>query len=173
MGSEMCIRDSQEIEQPERFFTGKFLDLAIANTTELEQQLSGTVQRTQVSKTTPQPTQVTKPAPQTIRENVQFELSGVLLDPGDIKSLNTFSETVKGLGPNVALQVTGHSSDSGSEERKSLLSKGQVETVATYLRQKGLKRLKVKRVGSNMPLPGIAPTDPRNQRVEIAVSTGG
>ncbi|PZD70567.1 hypothetical protein C1752_10574 [Acaryochloris thomasi RCC1774] len=167
-------RLNQLPEQPERLYTGKFLDLAIANSTALDQQLSG------IRPNPPQaPPSPPKAQPVTnigkISEDIRFDLSSVLLDPEDKATLDTVMETAKGFGGNTAIQITGHTSATGSPERNEVLSKGRVESVAQYLKGKKFSGdLIVKRVGSSSPLPGVDPADARNQRVEVeVVRTGG
>lgn len=167
-------RLAQLPEDPTQFYTNEFLDVAIANSIELDKRLA--LDNPPAPQAAPKPAKVQAAAPiGKISEDITFELSSVLLDPGDKQALDTVVETAKGFGGNTAIQITGHTSASGSPERNTVLSKGRVESVAQYLKGKQFTGdLIVKRVGSESPLPGIDPADARNQRVEVeVVRTGG
>jgi outer membrane protein OmpA-like peptidoglycan-associated protein len=57
----------------------------------------------------------------------------------------------------------------GTDENNIRLSQVRATRVASYLQRKGITpgRLMVSAVGKRNLLPGVAPTDGRNRRVEI------
>jgi outer membrane protein OmpA-like peptidoglycan-associated protein len=65
--------------------------------------------------------------------------------------------------------VEGHTDAVGADEKNLRLSQRRATTVASYLQRKGVTsgRLTVSALGKQSPLPGVAPTDGRNRRVEI------
>ncbi|UYO54591.1 OmpA family protein [Rhodopseudomonas palustris] len=65
--------------------------------------------------------------------------------------------------------VEGHTDSIGSAEDNVRLSQQRAQSVATYLQKRQVRsdRLAVMGMGKQHPLPGIAPTDERNRRVEI------
>jgi outer membrane protein OmpA-like peptidoglycan-associated protein len=65
--------------------------------------------------------------------------------------------------------VEGHTDSVGSDEQNMRLSQQRALSVVTYLQQRGVRadRLAVMGLGKSHPLPGVAPVDGRNRRVEI------
>jgi outer membrane protein OmpA-like peptidoglycan-associated protein len=68
----------------------------------------------------------------------------------------------------IAVRVIGHTSKFGEADFNQTLSQKRAQTVANYLRDRGLKH-KIVAVGkgSSQPLAGVHPEDKRNQRTEI------
>lgn len=169
-------RISQQPKQTERLYNGTFLNLAVANTTQLEQQLQGQVPRVAPTDKPKVASAQPKAVDETvdISQSIEFELSSILLDTRDKKAIDTVLETAKGFGGKADITLTGHSSASDDPQRNETLSRAQVNSVANYIKSKSYPgELTAKRVGSMSPLPGIKSTDPRNQRVQITLSSGG
>jgi outer membrane protein OmpA-like peptidoglycan-associated protein len=67
------------------------------------------------------------------------------------------------------VMITGHTDKAGSFETNCRLSQQRAEAVADYLNSRGVARTRLEAFGrgSDSPLPGLSPFDPRNRRVEI------
>jgi outer membrane protein OmpA-like peptidoglycan-associated protein len=65
--------------------------------------------------------------------------------------------------------VEGHTDAVGTDENNTRLSRQRAATVVAYLEKKGIttNRLAVSAMGKRNLLPGVAPADGRNRRVDI------
>ena len=68
----------------------------------------------------------------------------------------------------VAVRVIGHTSQTGPAGFNQTLSQQRAQVVVTYLRSKGIQHnIAAEGKGFSQPLPGVAPTNVKNQRTEI------
>ena len=94
------------------------------------------------------------------------------LRPGAIRALDAFiAERLKGYDGKIT--ITGHTDDTGTEPHNLVLSRRRAETVAAYLRSKGIAtgRIKVNGLGSAQPVADNTTEEGRraNRRVEITL----
>lgn len=104
-----------------------------------------------------------------VRGDVKFDFDSAELTDEGKQTLNHLAEEISEFNvQTVAVQVIGHTSQSGSADSNQALSQERSQVVADYLRNRGLKHnIIAEGKGFSQPLPGISPDDPRNQRTEI------
>jgi len=104
-----------------------------------------------------------------VRGDVKFDFDSAELTDEGKQTLNHLAEEISEFNvQTVAVQVIGHTSQSGSADSNQALSQERAQVVADYLRNRGLKHnTEAEGKGFSQPLPGIFPDDPRNQRTEI------
>ncbi|WP_315790594.1 phosphate ABC transporter substrate-binding/OmpA family protein [Fischerella sp. JS2] len=100
---------------------------------------------------------------------VKFTTDSALLTDKGKATLDKLSREIAEFNEQtIAVRVIGHTSKFGEADFNQTLSQKRAQTVANYLRDRGLKH-KIVAVGkgSSQPLPGVNPEDKRNQRTEI------
>ncbi|WAT17775.1 OmpA family protein [Aurantiacibacter sp. MUD11] len=88
-------------------------------------------------------------------------------------SQSLVDEVARALSPclGAVIEVTGHTDDSGAEERNLQLSRERAEAVRAALVGRGIpeEALSAKGEGSARPVDGLEPGDPANRRIEFRV----
>lgn len=174
-------RLSQLPPNPETLFTSQFLSKATENTQtlinlvradspDLADKLAGNGSRRPPSA--PSNSQV-KAAPSIgnlqVRGEVKFDTGAANLTPTGQQTLRQLAQEIAEFNPDtVAVRVIGHTSRTGTASLNQSLSQKRAQVVVDYLRSRGLKQTMIAEgKGFSRPLPGMAPTDARNQRTEI------
>lgn len=104
-----------------------------------------------------------------VRGEVKFDInSAPLLDEGK-QTLNQLAQEISEFNlQTVAVRLIGHTSQIGDADLNQKLSQQRAQVVGNYLRLRNIKHnMVIEGKGFSELLPGIAPTDPRNQRTEI------
>lgn len=104
-----------------------------------------------------------------VQGDVKFNFDSIQMTLQAKQTLNQLAEEILEFSPQtVAVRVIGHTSGTGSAELNQKLSQQRAQVVANYLRSRRLKHnIVAEGKGFSQPLPGISPTDYRNQRTEI------
>lgn len=101
---------------------------------------------------------------------IRFEESSAALAPA---SRILLDEVTKALRPclGAIIAITGHTDSSGTEPGNLALSLERARTVREALVRRGIPRdgLRVRGLGSQQPVKGLAPSDPANRRIEFSV----
>lgn len=167
---------------PNQLYNSQFIAKAAANTEtlislvradnpELADKLAG--KGMMVASLNPVSVNQIKTAPDignlTVRGEVQFALGSSELNPESEKTLNKLAKEIGEFNPQtVAVRIIGHTSKSGSPDFNQQLSEQRAQSVVNYLKGLGLKhQLVAEGKGFYLPLSGIDPEDPRQQRTEI------
>jgi len=101
---------------------------------------------------------------------IRFEEGSAELDEASEALIDEVAEALRPcLGAIIALD--GHTDRSGSESRNVSLSYQRAQAVRAALMQQGIPAdgLRVRGLGSRQPVPGLAPADPANRRIEFRV----
>ena len=104
-----------------------------------------------------------------VPEEVKFEFGSAQLTKEGQQTLNQLAKEIREFNEQtVAVRVIGHTSKTGSAEFNQKLSEQRAQVVVDNLRDRGLKHNFVAEgKGYSLPLFGIPPEDPRQQRTEI------
>jgi OOP family OmpA-OmpF porin len=101
---------------------------------------------------------------------IRFEESSSRID---LASAGLLDEVAAALRPCLGsiIAVTGHTDSSGPEPGNLALSQHRAEAVEQALEARGIPSdgLRARGVGSAHPVPGLAPADPANRRIEFSV----
>lgn len=101
---------------------------------------------------------------------IRFEESSTRIDAA---SSSLVDEVVDALRPCLGsiIAVTGHTDSSGPEPGNLALSRDRADEVRNELIRRGIPAdgLRVRGLGSSVPVEGLAPTDPANRRIEFSV----
>ncbi|MBW4521306.1 MAG: OmpA family protein [Scytolyngbya sp. HA4215-MV1] len=152
--------------------TQTLIDLVRADNPELADRLAGKTQAITIAKPKISAAQV-KSAPAIgnlqVRGEVSFGVGSADLTGQSTQTLDHLAQEIAEFNTGtVAVQVIGHTSRTGSAGFNQSLSQQRAQVVVNYLRQQGVQHsILAEGKGFNQPLPGIAPTDTRNQRTEI------
>lgn len=170
-----------KVPQPDALFSSQFISQAAANTQtlislirpdkpQLADRLAG--KGKVIAPTTVNISQI-KTAPNIgnlqVRGEVKFNVGSTQLNPQGRQTLNQLAEEIAEFNPQtVAVKVIGHTSKTGTADFNQTMSQQRAQVVASYLRSRRLKH-KIVAEGKSFskPLPGISPTDYRNQRTEV------
>lgn len=102
--------------------------------------------------------------------SIRFEEGSARIDTA---SRSLVDEVARALSPclGAVIEVTGHTDDSGAEERNLELSRQRAEAVRAALISRGIpdEALIAKGEGAAHPVEGLDPGDPANRRIEFAV----
>ena len=113
-------------------------------------------------------------APQTfVFDHLNFQSGSSQITPDSLKSVNDLAQILKAY-PNVQVQVTGHTDNSGNAEANQALSLARAEAVKTALVNQGISAERVATQGFGGTRP-IASNDSeegraRNRRIELNVT---
>jgi len=103
---------------------------------------------------------------------IQFEFDKSDLLPNSYNSLDNLFEYLK-LRPNVKIEISGHTDNTGNEERNKELSEQRAKAVFDYLTKKGIskERLRYKGYGNLFPVNNNITEENRekNRRVELKI----
>lgn len=103
---------------------------------------------------------------------IRFEESSARIDAA---SASLIDEVVTALRPCLGstIAITGHTDSSGPEPGNLALSRERAQAVRDALITRGLPRdgLRVRGMGSSLPVEGLDPADPANRRIEFSVVT--
>ncbi len=170
-----------KVPQPDALFSSQFISQAAANTQtlislirpdkpQLADRLAGNGKV--IAPTTVNISQI-KTAPNIgnlqVRGEVKFNVGSTQLNPQSKQTLNQLAQEIAEFNPQtVAVKVIGHTSKTGTANFNQIMSQQRAQVVASYLRSRRLKH-KIVAEGKSFskPLPGISPTDYRNQRTEV------
>ena len=175
-------RLNQVPQNPDALFTNQFLtkaatntqtliDLVRADNPSLADQLAGSETQTAAAP------QVTASQVQAAPDIGNLQVQGkVDFATGSAQLTGVGQQTLEGLvkeiqefnPQTVAVRVIGHTSQTGSAGFNQTLSQQRAQVVMNFLRGKGIQHnIVAEGKGFSAPLPGIAPTDAKNQRTEI------
>jgi len=104
-----------------------------------------------------------------VRGEIQFTTSSAFLTAAGRQTIKQLAQEIQEFNrETIAVQVIGHTSKTGDSAFNKTLSDRRAKTVAEALFQAGVKH-KIVAIGKGdlEPLPGISPSDPRNQRTLI------
>ena len=110
------------------------------------------------------------PAPISLMMKVEFAFASAGLTPQATGTLDRVAAILN--DPKLQQRrflVEGHTDAVGSDAKNVQLSQQRAMSVMSYLQQRGIRpdRLSAAGYGKAQLLPGVAPTDGRNRRVEI------
>jgi outer membrane protein OmpA-like peptidoglycan-associated protein len=151
--------------------TQTLIDLVRADNPELADRLSGKIKAIAPSET--RNVGEVKTAPDIgnlqVRGEVSFSAGSAQLTQQSQETLTQLSQEIAEFNPRtVAVRVIGHTSQTGSANYNRDLSQQRAKVVVDYIKNQGLKHTIVPEgKGFSLPIPGLAPTDSRNQRTEI------
>jgi outer membrane protein OmpA-like peptidoglycan-associated protein len=107
-----------------------------------------------------------------VLKNIQFELNSSRLQPVSLIELNKLLQLMVD-NPNIKVQISGHTDNTGSEEHNRQLSLDRAKAVADYLTSKGIdaERLTWKGYGPSKPVADNSTEEGRalNRRTEFTV----
>ena len=105
----------------------------------------------------------------TVRGEVKFDVGSSDLTATSKQTLNKLAKEIGEFNPQtVAVRIIGHTSKTGDPDFNQKLSEQRAQSVVNYLQGLGLKnQLVAEGKGFYLPLSGIDPEDPRQQRTEI------
>lgn len=104
-----------------------------------------------------------------VRGEVKFASGSSQLANQSQQSLNQLAKEISEFSTQtVAVRVIGHTSQTGDAQTNQILSQERAQIVVNYLRNRGLTHnILAEGRGFSQLLPGIPPSDARNQRTEI------
>jgi len=104
-----------------------------------------------------------------VRGKVEFKQSSAELTGTGKQTLNQLAREIQEFNSaSVAIRVIGHTSRTGSVSLNQKLSQQRATVVRNYLHNLGLKHTIIAEgKGFYLPLSGLSPTDPRQQRTEV------
>ena len=104
-----------------------------------------------------------------MRGEVKFDSGSAELTNEGKETLGKLAQEIKEFNPQtVAVRVIGHTSKTGTPEFNQKLSQERAQVVVNDLRNQGLQHKFVPEgKGFYLPMTGISPEDPRQQRTEI------
>ena len=104
-----------------------------------------------------------------IQGQVEFATGSAQLAGAGQQTLNGLAQEIQEFNPEtVAVRVIGHTSKTGSADLNQRLSQQRAQVVVDYLRSQGIQHnIVAEGKGFYLPLSGIDPADPRQQRTEI------
>lgn len=167
-------------QNPDDLFTSQFISKAAANTQtlislirpdkpQLADRLAG--KGKVIAPTTVNASKI-KTAPNIgnlqVQGDVKFNVGSTQLNLQGKQTLNQLAQEISEFNPQtVAVRVIGHTSGTGTAQLNQTISKQRAQAVANYLRSRLKHNIIAEGKGYSQPLPGISPTDYRNQRTEI------
>ena len=167
---------------PETLFTEAHLQEAAQNTQtlielvrsdnpDLAERLAGSTEQTLV---VPQVTAAeVQAAPDignlNVQGQVEFGTGSAQLTAAGQQTLQGLTQEIQEFNPEtVAVRVIGHTSRTGSADLNQQLSQERAQVVVDYLRSQGLQHnIVAEGKGFYLPLSGVDPADPQQQRTEI------
>ncbi|MGK7878325.1 MAG: OmpA family protein [Xenococcaceae cyanobacterium] len=175
-------RMNQVPQNPQELFSSEFIKGAASNTEtlislvradnpELADRLAGKGKTISAAPqvTTSQITTAPDIGNLQVRGEVKFNTGSTALTDEGKQTLNKLAQEIREFNEQtVAVRVIGHTSRTGSADFNQRLSEQRAQAVVNALRNLGLKHNFVAEgKGFYLPLSGIPPEDPRQQRTEI------
>ncbi len=151
--------------------TKTLIDLVRVDNPELAERLAG--KKTAIAANQPLTKAQLSTAPDIgnldVRGEVKFDVGSSSLTPEGQTTLQNLVQQINEFSPNtVAVRIIGHTSRTGSADLNLALSQQRAQVVVNFLRNRGIQHnFLAEGKGFQQPLPGINPTDARNQRTEI------
>jgi OmpA-OmpF porin, OOP family len=110
-----------------------------------------------------------------VRGNVQFATGSATLAGNSQTTLTALAKEINEFNPStIAINVVGHTSKTGSATTNQALSQQRAQVVVDYLRAQGVKpNIVAEGKGFNLPLSGVDPASPKNQRTEVQLKRVG
>ena len=167
---------------PNNLFTAEFLreaaentqtliDLVRADNPELAERLAGETSQTLAIPEVSEAEVQTAPdiGNLNVEGQVGFTVGSSQLTNEGQQTLNTLVSEIQEFNPEtVAVRVIGHTSQTGTADLNQQLSQQRAQVVVNYLRNQGVQHnIAAEGQGFNVPIAGIDPADPRQQRTEI------
>ncbi|MBT9311083.1 OmpA family protein [Leptothoe kymatousa TAU-MAC 1615] len=164
----------------EELYNNQFMAEAVANTESLiamveadNPELAGFL-RGDTGKTsaelTPEAIQASQPIGDLdFKGEIKFEVGSVAIAQESQQALTELANEIKEFNTEtVAIQIIGHTSQTGGAAENQRLSQARAEAVVAYLKSKAVKHnISAEGKGFSELLPAIPPADPRHQRTEI------
>ncbi|MGD1941167.1 MAG: OmpA family protein [Leptolyngbyaceae cyanobacterium] len=151
--------------------TQTLIDLVRSDNPDLAERLAGSTEQTLV---VPQVTAAeVQAAPDignlNVQGKVEFGTGSAQLTAAGQQTLQGLTQEIQEFNPEtVAVRVIGHTSRTGSADLNQQLSQERAQVVVDYLRSQGLQHnIVAEGKGFDLPLPGVDPADPQQQRTEI------
>ena len=105
----------------------------------------------------------------TMPADVTFPINSAQIQPGFQGSLNDVAQKL-GEFPSTTIDIVGHASQDGPEDYNMRLSQSRADSVAAYLRTRGVSDVRIATMGRGETQP-ISQTEPaRNRRVELVLT---
>lgn len=167
---------------PETLFTDEYLreaaqntqtliDLVRADNPELAERLAGSTEQTlNIPTVTAEEVQA---APDIgnldVQGKVEFGTGSAQLTAAGQQTLQGLVTEIQEFNPEtVAVRVIGHTSRTGAADLNQQLSQQRAQVVVDFLRNQGIQHnIVAEGKGFNLPLSGVDPADPAQQRTEI------
>jgi OOP family OmpA-OmpF porin len=167
---------------PEALFTDEYLseaaqntqtliDLVRADNPELAERLAGSTEQT---LSIPQVTAAeVQAAPDIgnldVQGKVEFGTGSAQLTTAGQQTLQGLVQEIQEFNPEtVAVRVIGHTSRTGAPDLNQQLSQARAQVVVDFLRNQGIQHnIVAEGKGFYLPLSGVDPADPAQQRTEI------
>jgi OmpA-OmpF porin, OOP family len=110
-----------------------------------------------------------------VRGEVQFGTGSATLTGNSQSTLTALAKEINEFNPStIAVNVVGHTSKTGSAATNQALSQQRAQVVVDYLRVQGVKpNIVAEGKGFNLPLSGVDPANPKNQRTEVQLKRVG
>ena len=104
-----------------------------------------------------------------VQGKVEFATGSAQLTPAGQQTLQGLVQEIQEFNPEtVAIRVIGHTSQTGPHDVNQQLSQERAQVVVNFLRNQGIQHnIAAEGKGFYLPLSGIDPADPRQQRTEI------
>lgn len=151
--------------------TQTLIELVRADNPDLAERLAGSTEQT---LTIPQVTQAqVQAAPDignlNVQGKVEFATGSSQLTPAGQQTLQTLVTEIQEFNPEtVAVRVIGHTSRTGSADYNQQLSQQRAQVVVDFLRSQGIQHnIVAEGKGFYLPLSGVDPAGPAQQRTEI------
>lgn len=167
---------------PENLFTDEFLHEAAQNTQtlielvradnpELAERLSGSTEETlSIPEVTAAEVQTALDIGNlNVQGKVEFGTGSAQLTAVGQQTLQSLAQEIQEFNPEtVAIRVIGHTSRTGPHDFNQQLSQQRAQVVLDFLRNQGLQHnIVAEGKGFYLPLSGVDPADPQQQRTEI------
>ena len=173
-------------DDPSRLFSTRYIDQAVSNSERIiasiesaDPELAKILRGEKVSTPPAQSKQTIQAASNvgnlSVRGEVSFSAGSALLTPASEQTLTKLATELKDFNQTTtAINIVGHTSQTGAASLNQKLSQQRAQVVANYLKAKGVQlQIVAEGKGFSSPLPGVSPTSPSNQRTEIQLKRIG
>lgn len=102
--------------------------------------------------------------------SIRFSEASAAIDPESVRLLNEVADALRPCVGSI-IAITGHTDSKGDPVANLALSRARAASVRWALVGRGIPAdgLRATGKGSSDPLPGLAPTDPANRRIEFSL----